>query len=311
MPKLFDFTGDNLDQGYLNLQEGAYQCERETVVYCETLWERFQPYADKNFCGEFARNPDARFWELWLGNYLLDKDLPLVKEADIPNRQAGAPDFCIQHSNYKVWIEAIAPTPGDDGNIDRIPALFDENTEGVHVGRLRARPENPVLLRITSALRAKKLKFDRYREIGTISPEDKCIIAINGACFALQANDQFIPDAYKAVYPLGHLQVTVDKKTGHVVRQSYAFEPEIPRRGGGLPIERSAFLSEEYTQISGMIWSRISLGNYNANQRSVMMIHNLRSEISLEPRYTDWDKEFVTAQDENELLISDIALPIT
>lgn len=75
---LFLAVGPDLDRGYLNLQAGAHEIERELRETLEALWAVYEPYADPNFAAEFAREPDTRFWEMYVACQLLDAGKTLL-----------------------------------------------------------------------------------------------------------------------------------------------------------------------------------------------------------------------------------------
>ena len=57
MTALFGIQGENLDRGYVNLAEGRYESERTIRAAHESMWERYEPFADPNFRQGFARDP--------------------------------------------------------------------------------------------------------------------------------------------------------------------------------------------------------------------------------------------------------------
>jgi hypothetical protein len=71
MSSLFEIDGKNLDLGYKNLREGKFSVERAICLALDGMWKAYEPYADPDFREGFARDPDGRFWELYLGNALL------------------------------------------------------------------------------------------------------------------------------------------------------------------------------------------------------------------------------------------------
>src|SRR5262249_15085532 len=91
----------------------------------EELWRRYEPYADAAFTSEFAKHLDARFWEMYLATLLLTARKNLRKRDQVPSavRDTG-PDICINKGTRRIWIEAVAPEPGDHGEPDRVPDLW-------------------------------------------------------------------------------------------------------------------------------------------------------------------------------------------
>jgi hypothetical protein len=58
----------------------------------------------------------------------------------------------------------IAPNPGDENNLDKVPDLFASGAD--------KEARRKIELRIGSALKTKTDKFARYREEGIIGPND-------------------------------------------------------------------------------------------------------------------------------------------
>jgi hypothetical protein len=144
MTDLFATVGDDLDLGYLNLRAGKHRCERDIARTLEQMWVRYEQYADRDFVPGFARDPQARFWEMFLGCALLDAGKVLLPTAERP-RDGSRPDLCIIDGNRHIWIEAIAPDRGCSGE-DQIPEMVPLNQGG------RVQPVRQIQLRITSAL---------------------------------------------------------------------------------------------------------------------------------------------------------------
>ncbi|MEQ1802610.1 MAG: hypothetical protein ABL989_11860 [Gammaproteobacteria bacterium] len=300
IPNLFgaDVAGADLDVGYQNLRAGTSAIERAIAADLERLWQRFEPYADPNFRVAFAREPEARFWEMALGVALLDAGKALRPRRDAPT-VGGHPDLCVVDGRRSVWIEAIAPKRGD-GTEDRVPELIALNDGG----RVTAKPVREMQLRISHALWTKKQKFDRYRASGVIAPNDICLIAIGAAHFALQAGGPGFPLALSSVYPIGDEYLTVNAETLEVVGRGFHRSETIPRKGEAIP--RSAFLDPLFAPISGLIWSRMSIGNMSRTQRPLSLIHNRTATCPLPQRWGVWDREFVASENESGLELVDI-----
>ena len=71
--KLFDVSIENPDRGWLNIQADDYQCETQMILALEELWAEYEPYADANFREDFARDPNPKFWEMFLTTWLLQQ----------------------------------------------------------------------------------------------------------------------------------------------------------------------------------------------------------------------------------------------
>jgi hypothetical protein len=123
----------------------------------------------------------------------------LCPRAELPDAERNeGPDICISKGHRKIRIEAMAPSPGDDSNLDKVPDLFISAGDG-----LQDMPERHIELRITGALWTKLQAFQRYRQNGIIGDNDSCIVAVSAAQFALEAAGEGLSHAVKAVYPFG------------------------------------------------------------------------------------------------------------
>ena len=124
---------------------------------------------------------------MYLGCALLDAGKVLVKGADRPG-VGGRPDLCVLHGQHRIWIEAIAPTRGEQSE-DRIPEIIPIN-EG---GGFRRRPVAKFNLRVTSALWTKSQVIARYRREGVIAAEDVALVAIGACRFGIEAAGAGVP----------------------------------------------------------------------------------------------------------------------
>lgn len=166
MALLFDNDDPDASQGFNNFKAAATDSTGGKIrLALEKLWSRFEPYGDKQFVKEFGRHVEERFWEMYLGVRLLEGRKALRKKDKLPKagRDEG-PDFCIQKGRRRIWIEVIAPSPGDETNLDKVPDLFASGAENDNRRKIE--------LRIASALKTKTDKFGLYRKKGIIGPND-------------------------------------------------------------------------------------------------------------------------------------------
>jgi len=297
---LFDVAGNGLDQGYMNLRDGDSAEERHIVATLERMWQRFEPFADLDFRQGFARDPDGRFWEMYLACALLDTDKVLLARADYP--QGGVPDICVVEGDRRIWIEAIAPTAG--GGADQVPELVALNQGGEVIDQ----PLRQVHLRITSALLTKAGVLAGYRDRGIIRNGDVGLVAIGGGRFALQAAGEVVPHAVSAVYPIGNEFVRVNRHNMQIVGHGFYLEEDIQRAGGD-NIPRTAFLDARFAHVSGLIWSRASIGNMHRCQRPLTLIHNHAAATAMPRNWDAWDKEYLTDVNADGIKLSNIAVP--
>jgi hypothetical protein len=172
-------------------------------------------------------------------------------KAETCERDEG-PDFCIQKGRRKIWVEVIAPSPGDENNLDKVPDLFASGAD--------KEARRKIELRIASALKTKADKFARYREKGIIGPKDSCVVAIAASEFALEAEAERgagLPLPVTTVFPFGEEVVAIDPETAEFAKLTHKYSGEIERaekegknpeavaRTGGLPL--TSFLRESAT----------------------------------------------------------------
>jgi len=288
MTDLFDVDGANLDPGFENLKAAEFPIEQQLRAMLREMWTRYEPYADPDFRQGFARDVDGRFWEMYLGCTLIEAGrtlLPVVER----QREGGQPDLCVLEDDRRIWIEAITPdegAPGPDQIVRPVPI-----NEG---GRLVAAPIRQAQLRTSGAFWTKAQKIGRYIEQGVIAPGDTRIIAISASRFGVYVAEQPLPLIMTTLFPIGDAYITIDRDTGNVIEGGFHAAPLIHRERD--PVPRTAFLDERFADISGVIWSRVGLGNLSREVRPISYVHNPLAQVLLPTRWGVWDREFVTVQ---------------
>jgi hypothetical protein len=169
-------------------------------------------------------------------------------------------------------------------------------------------PRRQIELRITGALLEKATKFASYRAKGLIDEKDSCIVAVSGGQFMFEAVGEFLPQAISAVYPFGEEVWTLDTR-GDAVRSDFKYSNEIemkkPPEEGKPPREnvvRSAFQSEEYKDISGLIWSLRSIGSFDNQPHDLLYLHNQAAERPIPRGWFDWANEYFPSDDGTKLI---------
>lgn len=290
-----------MDRGYLNIQAGAHAIERELRETLEKLWAVYEPFADPNFVGEFAREPDTRFWEMYVACQLLDAGKTLLPTVE-RSRQGGQPDVCILDGDRRIWIEAIAPDIGAAGP-DQVRGPVPIN-EG---GGLAPAPTRQVQLRTTSALWTKTQKIQQYIRDGVIGADEIALVAIGAGRFGLYASEYPVPTILSSVFPIGPEVVTFDLEKNEIVDQRFAPSFHIERAGGRIP--RTAFLDERFRAVSGVVWSRASMGNMSRVERPLSLVHNPLASVAMTERWGLWDREYVTRPEGDHWTVTDLLAP--
>jgi hypothetical protein len=291
--QLFDNDDPDASQGFKNFKAAAPDSAGGQIRQgLERLWSRFEPYADRAFIKEFGRQPEQRFWEMYLGNRLLEGRKALRKRSLLPKKERDeGPDFCIQKGRRKIWVEVIAPSPGDENNLDKVPDLFASGADK----EVRRKIE----LRIGSALKTKANTFARYREKGIIGPNDSCLVAIAASEFALEADvvrGAGLPLPVSTVFPFGEEVVAIDPDTAELVKLSHEYSGVIERakkeRKKPEAVPRTAFQNEYFAGIDGLIWSHRSTGNFLCNTDDLVYVHNQLAKRPLPKRWLNWAEEY-------------------
>ena len=301
MSDLFDGDDDaNLDLGFEKLKAAQSPIEQQLRAMLQEMWERYEPYADPDFREGFARDVDGRFWEMYLGCTLREAGralLPVVER----QREGGQPDLCVLDDGRRIWIEAITPREGEPG-----PDQFVHPVPVNEGGGAVAAPTRQAQLRTSGAFWEKAQKIERYIEQGVIAPQDIRIIAISASRFGAYVSEQPLPLIMTTLFPIGDAYVTIDRETGDVLAEEFQAAPIIHRGPSRDQIPRTAFLDERFADISGVIWSRISIGNLSRQVRPISYVHNPLAQTPLPTNWGVWDREFVTTRHGDEWQANDI-----
>jgi len=265
MNDLWSYKGSDCQNVREDGDDEAGHCCQSIRRHTNQLWGKFEPYADKHFLEEFRRNPDQRFWEMYLGCCLLDKDIKLKER----QKQKG-PDFCFEANSKMAWIEAITPTAGQEGSPDYIPELIcsSEVTVAQEV------PRDKIILRFRAALDEKEKKFRAYEKDGTIRKDDIKIIALSSGAIRGHSMSGTQPFILSAVFPIGHPYVALDGKTGKVVERGHGFQSAVTKANGAA-VETLFFTGPSHSDISAVIYSDADIGNPRSQLGDdLLVIHN-------------------------------------
>jgi len=94
--------GDAPDTAYCNLRD-AYHCV-EWKAFCESLWKRYAPYADRHFLNEIRTQFHPRFWEMYLAVTFLDRRFTLHRH------KGGGLEFRIDIEGTPYWTTGLRAT---------------------------------------------------------------------------------------------------------------------------------------------------------------------------------------------------------
>lgn len=290
-PSLFSFNGDCLDQGYVNIRRGKHIQERELKAHCEGLWEVFRPYADFGFIEKFACHLDEHYWEMYLGCTLLEAGLYIH-----PKTTDHGPDLLVKHEGQNIWIEAIAPTQGDEDNENRVPDLV---SAGIFQGETviaQNVPKEELVLRLTNAIWVKKQKFDKYKKDGIVNPDDACVVAITGAQLG-RWGDCAMPLVLSSTYGIGEITVCFPVSGGGEATVGNDFRMFV-EKSNGEKIPTTAFLHPMFSNISAVIYDHRGLGAYRGRLGcDFKTIHNKLANAPLPKGLIKRGIEYIPAED--------------
>jgi hypothetical protein len=235
--------GPASDRAYVDVRDKEHPWAEEAREFCEKLWVEFKPCADRHFRSDAMNNFHQRFWEMYLGVTLLRKGFKLVKVSD------EGPEFYFMSGDKKVWVEAIAPNPGDGP--DAVPA----QPKGVSIP-----PNDKVILRYTSALSDKLRKYNLDVKKGIVDANDSYVLAVN--CYNIPYTYRRDPEPLmRACLGVGHQAIVIDSHSGKTVGQYREFQDTVTKNSGE-PISTVPFLRPEYMGISGILQCNVDVLNH-------------------------------------------------
>jgi len=265
---LFDHKITNADEMYLALRDKEHlQPQREFV---EVLWRKYQLHAEKDFKPEITHHFHQRFWEMYLAVTLLELGFELLPKK---KKDPTGPDLCFTDVHQRqVWLEATAPERGT-------------GVEAVPISRLDTAyyiDEEKILLRLTSAIQAKYEAYKRYIDKRIVTRDDPCIIAINGWLIPDSSTAGHIPYLVQVALPFGRLSAIYDRETLKLIDHGYQYRPQVAKTTGA-PVVTDIFLNSDYSQISGLLFSRAS-AIYPSSQlgEDFIFLHNPNVRNALE-----------------------------
>ncbi len=251
-PDLFAVDDASADAAYTNIRAPQGEGAAVARANCNELWRDFASYASEHFRIEFRRHFHQRWFEMYLAVALLRAGLTIECPPE------GAPDVRVQHRDGVLWLEAIAPTGGDESNPDRVVqprAVPGESSVAYYV------PRDQIAIRICGALREKAARLMAYRRRGVIGPEHQAVVAINvrGIPDAAYEAEHLGP---AAIYGLGPQFVTFDRATLDVVDSGFQHRPELLRRSSGSSVDAEPFLRPGLEHVAGALISGADAANH-------------------------------------------------
>ena len=291
----------HINQRYPRNDPRSVAYRDELIRVCNEFVER--GLADRKFVRELSSGQDSKFWacisEALLADRLHGKNLPERSTVD------DGPDFLIEDGDLKIWIEVICPEPRG------IPTDWLSFGEGV-----TDFPHVDILLRWTSAIKEKAEKLignadgtiNGYLQKGVVASDEAYVIAVNGCQLrngpfsALSGISQF-PFAAEAVFPIGPIQLRINRETGKVVDQGHQNRPYVINRNNA-KVPAFTFLDPRFNPISAIWAVDLNGGAAIGNKEPMAVIHNPNALNPISVGFLPADSEYVaTPCSDNEFLM--------
>jgi hypothetical protein len=275
-------------------------------TYLEHACEMFvaSGLSDPKFLIELSSSEDQKFWAC-ISEALVHQ--LLIEKTFGDRRHLGkGPDFLIQNGSQRIWIEVTCPEPTD----------LPENWKNVAWGEASSVPHDLVLLRWTSAIKAKAnaligdLSREKpgYLQSGIVGQNDSYVIAVNacrlrhGQFPGILGISQF-PYAAEATLPIGPYAIQIDRKSLQVVDRGHQYRPFLLNKNNS-EISTKLFFDPQYRGISA-IWA-LDLNGASAigNHEPITLVHNPNASNPLPLGFLPSQNEYTVSMGDSEFGIS-------
>ncbi len=251
MNKLFTNCNDAQDVAYKNICLEKSEKQRKIKYFCESLWRKFNIYADNHFLSQIKRNFYNRYWEMYLTVTILEWGYTIESNSE-------GPDVLIKNKMNKIWIEAV--TSGNGDTKDSVPKVKMNITQVI--------PEEQMILRLRNSIEEKSKVYKKYIKDLIIEDKEPFVIALNGAKLNFMTDDD-IPYILKALLPIGNYYSNFKNET-----LSIGFRDKIVKKNGA-EISTNIFFDDKYKHISAILYSNVNAYDFDKDLGSdFILIHN-------------------------------------
>jgi hypothetical protein len=276
MPPFFG-TAAGTDPVFEALRLGTHPNSVAARESFEPLWAVAAPFLGTDVPRNAAAQFQQVFWEVYLAAALQSVGKRLIPR---DRRGEGGPDLL--QSDPEAFYEAIAVTPG---------ATDDAVTEGEPFVA-RPVPDDPISLRLTSGLSAKLAKYLRYRDNGSVGPNQPFVIAINAGTVPTARLERTVPRIVRTVFPIGDEVVHLDPTTGLVTGTSHLRRSALIKKSGA-EVGTSFFEAEGATGISAVLYSCVDPFNGPAELGAdFILVRNPHATNHVGPQFLPRSCEF-------------------
>ncbi len=259
-------------------------CIKERKEIFNSLWQIYQPLADKHFLSDCKKHFHQRTWEMYLGVVLIKNDL------NISSSEKG-PDFVVDKGREnEIFVEATACTRGDTK--DAVPEeYFAEKAEEIRVQDV---PYDKMLIRLANSLDSKYSKYKNF-----IKKKDKpYIIAINRAGLGYLDD---IPLILKCLFGLRFQSFQMIN--GKFFNAGWEMK-KIVFKESGAPVPISFFEEEEHGIISAVIYSEKSILNCPKEIGSdCILVHNPKAKLPIDLKIFSFLRQYKAKYNKDVLSI--------
>lgn len=268
----FDLTAAE-DALYRLLACPANQDALRAKLFTEEMWDSCREYIDSTAQERAAAVDFCSVWcELYFAYSLMKANICLVPNSQRPLTK-GVPDLLV--TNPRIWIEVVAPKPGDGPDALREPLP----------GEVFSIPEEAFILRLRTAVAEKIGKIHRYIENGTIQAGEAAIIAVSAARLPFRFQDYPIPNIVRALYGVGSMTVELDIASRKILGVGAEHRDKVAKKSQAL-VQTDLFLSYESSNVSAILYSCADCANFPSHPGSdFVLVHNPLANV---PVPIDW-----------------------
>lgn len=253
---------------------------------------------DPKFSTEMACMEEGKTWSC-ISEALV---YSLLKEKDFPSRQnpGSGPDFLVKDGEKRVWIEVVCPEPSG----------LPEDWLKCAPDKVWSFPYHEILLRWTSAIKAKADKLESYLSNKVVSPEDIFVIAVNGCRlrngpFSSIMGISQHPVAAEVVFGFGPYQINIDRKTLEATGGDHSYRPSVRNQNDSV-ISTNTFFNERFNQISA-IWA-LDINGYSVfgGNEPKYVVHNPKATNPLSQGFLKSDGEYLATESASQYNVQKI-----
>jgi hypothetical protein len=226
----------------------------------------------------------------------------LLKEKKFLSRQnlGSGPDFLVTDGERRVWIEVVCPEPSG----------LSEDWLNCVPDKVWSFPHQEILLRWTSAIKAKADKFESYLSNKVVSSEDIFVIAVNGCRlrngpFSSIMGISQHPVAAEVVFGFGPYQIHIDRKTLEATSADHSYRPSVRNQNDAV-ISTNTFMDDRFNQISAIWALDINGHSVIGGSEPKYVVHNPKATNPLSQRYLKSDGEYIATESAGQYTIQKI-----